>query len=353
MKTHWIALILMSLALGMFADTPKIAPAPAKPGDDTVGRVNGTALTRKNLDIQVAILMEQAKRMGHEFTDQDKAMIEQKGMNNLIEMEIVWQEAQKEGIKADPKETEKKLAAFKSQFKTPDEFQMFLKEMAITEDKLSQDTAKEICIRTLMDKWASVAPPVSETELKAYYDAHPDQFKHGERVKASHILVGIKEGVTTEEKASAKRKAEAILAQLKGGADFAKLAAEKSDDPGSKGQGGELGFFRKGQMVKEFEDAAFALKPGEMSGVVESKFGYHIIKAAAHEGEGTVPYEEGKTRLKPFMEKQRQREIVQQKIEALRKNAKIETYLAPPKAADTPAKNAAPPPAPANPKPSH
>ena len=353
MKTHWIALILMSLALGMFADTPKAAPAPAKPGDDTVGRVNATVLTRKNLDIQVAILLEQGKRMGHEFTDKDKAMVEQKAMNNLIEMEIAWQEAQKEGIKADPKETDKKVAAFKSQFKTPDEFQAFLKEMAISEDKLKEDTAKEICIYALMDKWASAAVPVTETELKAYYDAHTDQFKHGERVRAAHILVSVKEGATADEKAAAKKKAEAVLAQLKGGADFAKLAAEKSDDPGSKGQGGELGFFRKGQMVKEFEDAAFALKPGERSGVVESKFGFHIIKAEAHEGEGTVPYEEGKARLKPFMDKQRQREIVQHKIDELKKTAKIESYLAPPPAAEAPAKPAAPPAGSGSHKPSH
>lgn len=103
-------------------------------------------------------------------------------------------------------------------------------------------------------------------------------FTHPERVRAQHILIEVAPDASAQAHQEAKAKAESILQQLKNGADFAKLAAQYSDDPGSRDRGGDLGFFERGQMIKPFEDVAFSLKPGQISGVVETRFGYHIIK---------------------------------------------------------------------------
>ena len=128
----------------------------------------------------------------------------------------------------------------------------------------------------------------SDKEIEAYYKSYAKTtYSHPEQAHARHILISVPENATAKEKAEAKARAEMVLSQLKHGADFAKLAGQYSDDPGSKRNGGDLGWFSRGQMVKPFEDAAFKLKPGQISDLVESRFGYHIIKLEALKPAGT------------------------------------------------------------------
>src|SRR5271165_695557 len=124
--------------------------------------------------------------------------------------------------------------------------------------------------------------PVSDSDVQAYYNGHQDQYRTPERVHARHILVAIA-NKTDAEKAKLKAKADDLLKQAKGGADFAKLAEKNSDDPGSATKGGDLGWVVRGQMVKEFEEATFALKPAEISNVITTQYGYHIIQVLEKE----------------------------------------------------------------------
>jgi peptidyl-prolyl cis-trans isomerase C len=202
----------------------------------------------------------------------------------------------------------------------------------MTEEKLRKDTERELVVNAVMEKWFEALPAVTDADLEKYYKDNPSQFQQKERVKASHILVKADEKATPEEKAAAKKKIEEIQAKLKAGGDFAALAKVYSDCP-SKERGGDLGFFGKGQMVPEFETAAFALKPGELSGIVETKFGYHIIKGAEHQQAGVTPLPEVKDRLKSFLENQKKRELLQKKLDELKKGAKIERFTATPAAA--------------------
>jgi peptidyl-prolyl cis-trans isomerase D len=123
---------------------------------------------------------------------------------------------------------------------------------------------------------AEITP--AEEDIRDYYDANESEFNKGKEVKASHILLRTASDADEDTLAGVKAKAEGLLAQLQEGAVFAELAKEYSEDPGSAPQGGELGFFTKGRMVPEFEEAAFALAPGEISDLVKTQFGYHIIK---------------------------------------------------------------------------
>jgi peptidyl-prolyl cis-trans isomerase D len=115
-------------------------------------------------------------------------------------------------------------------------------------------------------------------EIGAYYEAHRSEFPAAERVHAAHVLVKTDQNATAEKDAEALKKAQAVLARARKGEDFAALARQTSDDPGSKDKGGDLGTFARGQMVKPFEDAAFSMAPGEIRGPVKSDFGYHVIK---------------------------------------------------------------------------
>lgn len=152
----------------------------------------------------------------------------------------------------------------------------------------------------------------SDDELRRVYEANKDNFRIPERVRARHILLKT-QGKTKEEEAKLKTKAEDLLKQLKGGADFTKLAKENSEDPGSKDKGGDLGLFGRGQMVKPFEDAAFSLKVNEISGVVKSDFGFHIIQTTEKEAARLKPFEE----VKAEIAKERQKQMLYDKMQAL------------------------------------
>jgi peptidyl-prolyl cis-trans isomerase D len=131
---------------------------------------------------------------------------------------------------------------------------------------------------------------VPDDELKKYYTDNLEKYSEPERRQASHILITYPADADTQSKEKARAKAEEVLAKLKGGEDFAELAREYSKDPGSADKGGDLGFFGRGDMVPEFEAAAYALNVGEVSDLIETSFGYHLIKLAAVEGGESEPF---------------------------------------------------------------
>lgn len=167
---------------------------------------------------------------------------------------------------------------------------------------------------------------VQEEDVKKYYETHRDEFKTPEMVRASHILIRADKNSSEEDKKKAKEKAEELLKKIKSGEDFAKLASEFSDDPGSKTKGGDLGFFQKGRMIKPFEEAAFALKPGEVSGIVETQFGYHIIKVEERKEASIEPYEKVKESIQNDLLQERTRTKVNEFIEKAMKDANVEMY---------------------------
>jgi peptidyl-prolyl cis-trans isomerase C len=164
---------------------------------------------------------------------------------------------------------------------------------------------------------------VTEKEAKAYYDKNPDLFKTPEQVKARHILIQVPKEAPEEEKKKLKEKAEDVYKKVKAGEDFAKLAAETSDDPGSKTKGGELGFFSKGSMVPAFEQAAFSLKVGEVSEPVETDFGYHVIKVDEKKEAVSEPFETIKEKVTQQALREKQEAKVTEFVEQALKKAKV------------------------------
>ncbi len=151
---------------------------------------------------------------------------------------------------------------------------------------------------------------VPEADVRALYASSMDNFRVPERVKARHILIKT-EGMSDAQKKQALAKAQDILKQLKAGADFATLAQKNSDDTSNAPKGGDLGWFGRGQMVPEFDNAVFGLKAGELSGIVTTQFGYHIIKVDEKETARIKPFDEVKTQLEEELKKQRVTEKMQ------------------------------------------
>ncbi|MDD4879620.1 MAG: peptidylprolyl isomerase [Candidatus Omnitrophica bacterium] len=179
--------------------------------------------------------------------------------------------------------------------------------------KQLDDIKKEIIIKAYLKKEIEEKVKVTDEDAKKYYDANKDKFKEPEKIKVSHILV------------DSEAEAKDILAKLKGGADFAALAKEKSKDP-SKDKGGEVGLLSKGQTVPEFEQAAFALQPGQLSGVVKTQFGYHIIKVDEKQPEKTMAYNDIKDQLKQMLLSDKQRESFEALLKDLRDKNKVTVY---------------------------
>lgn len=151
---------------------------------------------------------------------------------------------------------------------------------------------------------------VSQQDLQRYYSQHQDEFRVPEEVKVSHILIktplpGPDGKVDSKAVADAKAKAEGILKQLQNGANFADLAKKDSDDPGSASQGGELGWIGRGRTVPEFEKAAFSLKPGQLSGLVQSSYGFHIIKVEDRHEPHLKSLDEVKAEIEPIVKRQK------------------------------------------------
>jgi peptidyl-prolyl cis-trans isomerase C len=257
--------------------------------------------------------------------DQQKDM-EKQALQQLISAELLYQAGQKLEVKDLDKQIDDKLVQGKARFANEQDFAKAIKDLEMDENALRDYTRRDLVISNFVEKTIVPKVTVTEADAKKFYDENADKFTKSESLKASHILIGVDPKATPEEKKTAREKAEKLLKELKAGADFAALAKGNSTCPSSQ-QGGDLGFFGKGQMVPAFEKAAFALKPGEISDVVETQFGYHIIKLTEKKGAEKVEFKETLPRIEDYLKNQKVGAAVNDYLVETRKNAKIEVLL--------------------------
>ena len=303
------------------AAPPKAAAPAAKP-TDVVVTVNGVAITRAELDRSTQAFLAQ-NRMPAPTDPEQKKKIEEAALNQMVAAELLYQAAKKLDFPDLDKKVETKFDEGKSRFPTKEDFEKALKDNGITAQELKDLLRRDVVISNYIEKQVSSKITITTEQAKKFYDENLDKFKKPESVHASHILVGVDPKATAEEKQKAKQKADDLLKQIKGGADFAELAKKESTCPSAK-NGGDLGDFGRGQMVKPFEDAAFGLKQGEVSGVVETQFGYHIIKSTGKTEGGTVPFDQVKGKIEEYLKGTEVQKQVMATVEELKKSAKIE-----------------------------
>ncbi len=192
--------------------------------------------------------------------------------------------------------------------------------------QLEEATRQILAQAYLQKKILSQVKPIQEKDIEKYYQEHKERYREPEAVKARHILIEVPQGASKEQEAKARQKAEEIRKRALQGEDFAKLAQKYSADPGSRNKGGDLGFFTHGQMVKEFEQAAFALKPGQISAPVRTAFGYHIIKVEAHRPAKQKSLAEVKDQIKEEMLQEQQEALLNQALQELKKKYTTKVY---------------------------
>jgi len=286
--------------------------------------ISGKEITEKDLGQAVDMLKTQLQsRMSPQQMMSMGGMLRKQAAQNVINRELLEQAVEKEDIDVTEEEIASRIADIRQNFGSEEAFVNQLTSLGMSQDDFRAEIVTGLSIEALIEKHTKDHKMADEAEVKDFYEENADQFKRPERVRASHILISVSKEDTEEQKAEKWKKASSLLSDIKQGVDFAQLAAANSDCP-SRSSGGDLNFFGRGQMVKPFEDAAFALKVGEVSDIVETQFGYHIIKVTEREDARTVPLEEAREDIASYLDNNYKQEAVNTYIEGLRTAAVIE-----------------------------
>ena len=303
------------------------APAPPKPVPaqlpDVLARVNGDAITKTEFERAMKSIEQRAGPVPPDKRDEVYRGV----LERLVSIRLLRQEAAAQKIAIPDAELEKQMAEVMQQFPSKDVFDEMLKAQDTTLDKFRAEQRLDLAINKMLSDTLKDKVVATPAQIDDFYKQNPDRFKQGERVRASHILVAVPQGADAVTKTQARTKAEGLLKQVKAGGDFAKLAKENSQDPGSAIQGGDLGYFQPGQMVPEFNEVAFKLAPGKVSDLVETQFGFHIIKVVEKQTARTVPLDEVRPQLTQFLENQNRQRETQAFVAGLRAKGKVEILI--------------------------
>jgi peptidyl-prolyl cis-trans isomerase C len=300
--------------------------ADKTPAGEKVAVINGVVITKAHFDKELKVHLERVSRQGKQISDDQITALKKDVLEGLIEREILYQESQKAGIKIPDQKINDQMAGIKKRFPNEEEFKKALASMGLTEEEVRTQIQRGLSIRGLIDQRVANKIVVTDEETKAYYDGNPQLFKQPEQVKASHILIKVEPTADEATKAAARKKIEDIRKKLTDGDGFAELAKEYSEGP-SAPKGGDLGYFRRGQMVKAFEDTAFSMKTNEVSGLVETRFGYHLIKVYDKKPEQTLAYADVKDKIAQRLKQEKIEKAANEYVENLKKDAKIEKLL--------------------------
>lgn len=305
------------------AAQPAVKPVPAQL-PDVLAKVNGESITRADFEKAVQSVERQN---GGTVPAAQRDQVYRGILEQMINFRLLIQETKARNISVPDSEVEARMAQIRSQFPSEEAFKQTLDQQKVTPDELRADARSELSVTKMLQ--AEVEPKVSVTEaqVKEFYDKNPDRFKQGERVRASHILLRLPEQADDAAKAAVRARAADVLKQVRAGKDFAALAKQYSEDPGSAANGGDLNYFQKGQMVGPFDQTVFAMKVGDVSDLVETQFGYHIIKLTDRQPERVVPLDEVRPQVQQFLENQARQDATQTLIKLLTAKSKVEVFI--------------------------
>jgi len=319
--------------------------------------VNGIVITKAEVDRklnqvkEVEIwLNEMLLTAERQYSDDTLAQIKRNIVETMIDEELMFQESQKKGITVeaediarDLKNVKNRLAEIKTEiFETKineevmfqeirrhinklltfSDYNLLLKSV-LTEAELRSSIEREYAIDKLIYSQITALILIPDQEIRTFYDTHPKFFKKPEQVRASHILIKVDPQAEKSVKDEKRAKLQEVQKRLKLSEDFAVLAKEISECPSSI-KGGDLGYFERGKMAKPFEDVAFRLKTGEVSDIVETRFGYHLIKVVDKRPASVVGFNDVKDKIGQYLKKQKTHRELKGYIEELRKKAVIE-----------------------------
>lgn len=311
-----------------------VEPAPVEAASSSVVvTVNGVEITEDEVDMmvepQLAMAARQAQGRPPAYMEQMEKMFRRQAVDRLIVRQLLGEKAKQANMVITDERLDKQIEEIASAQEPPmtlEEFRQRLISIGEDYDRIKEEIREGILLRAVIDAQIGDKVNVTIEDANQYYEQNRSRYEVPEQVKASHILIKLDTSDPNtdpnEAKAKAKEKAEDLLKQIKAGADFAELAKANSDCPSAE-RGGDLGFFSRGRMVPPFETAAFALEVGQVSDIVETRFGYHIIKVTDRKDAETKTFEQVKDEIIQQLTQKKQRELTEQFIESVKAEADI------------------------------
>ena len=298
-------------------------------GDQLVDRVaavvNKEVITQSEVDVIFFPIYQQiAKAYQGPNLEEELRNARLRLLNQIIEDKLVYQEAQKLGVKVTDEEIQEELERFRSQFKNPEEFNREIEKSGLKMSEFEQRIKERLAIMKLHEYEIRGKVTLLPAEVEQYFQKHPEEFSQKEQVKLWGMTLrkneeAIAKGLTDE---PAKRKAEDLAAQLKKGADFEALAKKESQDPRA-GEGGSMGMVEKGDMIENIDQVIFSLPEGSISDVLETEEGYHIFKVGAKTPASQKTFEEAKEEIREKLFRKKAHERFVSWMDELKKKAYI------------------------------
>ncbi|SDT84260.1 peptidylprolyl isomerase [Desulfobacula phenolica] len=288
-----------------------------------VAKVNGSPIFKSELDLEQQSLITHLLGLGKAVPKKDEPMIRNRALESLINAEILYAASLKMGYGIEKEAIDKEILKVKKQFQNTNDYENMLKSIGFSENQLRNHFEKGLAVKKIVEQKFEKNIVVEEKDILEYYKNNPEKFNRQEEVQASHILIKLDADANPAQKINAKKEIEKILRQINEGKDFATLAKALSQCPSSS-EGGDLGFFKRGVMEKSFEDAAFALKPGQISGIISTSFGYHIIHVTGKKTGSTISLEDSAKRIKTHLTLHRSKALMNEFIKQQRLETKTE-----------------------------
>ena len=330
MKAHArfvIATLLVALPAALPAQD---APAPPADINPPVLEVNGDTIFAADISMVMRNISGQLQAQNLEVPE-DQELV-QMATQRVVEQKLIAQEARRRGIQVNDLRVAEMTKTVEEEAGGRDALQRSLQTMGSSRERFVQMIREMDLARTLIEQQIASTVSVSDDEVAAYYEENQARFSGPERVHVRHIIFAADAEADQETSDAARAKAEAARERALAGEDFAELAREVSEGPTAE-RGGDLGFVARGQMVPEFAAAAFALEPGQISEVVRSEFGFHVIKLEEKRPAGVLPLDEAAGRVRLLLTQQRIGAKVQELIQSLGEAAEIRPLVAPPSGA--------------------
>lgn len=308
-----------------------VEPSPSEPAGPVpaqlpavVAYVNGETISGADVERAVA---ELEARAGQPVPADQRDGVVRGVLDQLIGYRLLLQESLLRGISVPEAEIDARIAELRAQFPSEEALAEMLELRQMTMAMLRTTTRQGMQVDAMLEVELSADAAVTPEQITEFYERNPSQFQQGERVRASHILIGLPENADDTATKQAQVRAAGVLGEVKAGKDFAALAKQYSDDPGSGPNGGDLGYFERGQMVPPFEEAAFSLAPAQTSDLVESPFGYHIIMVVDRQEARPISLAEVRPQVQRFLEGQNRELQAQAFVDALRAKGTVDIYI--------------------------
>ncbi|MFT4577980.1 MAG: parvulin-like peptidyl-prolyl isomerase [Nitrospinales bacterium] len=340
-RTIYPALVLSLVFSFIFLGNIKAQTRPApKLNIDIpklVARVNGVEIESKYIEFRLNQILRTVPRP---LTVKEKTSIAKDLIEKEVVRELVNQQGEKENLKIDSELIDKEMKSLRASYSSEEDFTKALKDRNITLEDIKKSMQIDINARQLLNVQIKGKINISDEEVKKYYDNNKPKFVRPEAYHTRHILAAffppeaLRNQTIEELKKNkeyfariAEEKIDKVIADLKKGTDFEEVAKNQSDDESSRENGGDLDFIYKGVFDASFDEAAGKLKPGEISGKIKTRFGFHVLQLIETKTSETAPFDEMKPGIQKYLFLEEAKKQVASYVEELRKKAKIETFF--------------------------